>query len=157
MSEIETLLRHYESGPSHLRSSLEFINSKDYDKVPVEGKWSIRQVVAHIADFEPVYVDRMKRVLVEDNPTFFGGDPTAFAAALAYSQRDIAEELELIELTRRQMVRILRQCDIEQFQRTGVHSENGPMTLETLMEQISGHIPHHISFIEEKAAALKTE
>ena len=51
-------------------------------RLPESG--SIRQVVCHVTDFEIVSADRVKRVLAEDNPTMFGGDPDAFAAALAY-------------------------------------------------------------------------
>jgi hypothetical protein len=52
------------------------------------------------------------------------------------------------------MARILRQTEIEDFQRTGVHTEAGPLTLETLLEKSTRHIQHHLPFIEEKVAAL---
>ena len=97
----------------------------------------------------------MKRVLVEDNPTMFGGDPDVFAAGLHYEHRNVDEELELIALVRKQMARILRHSDVEDFQRTGVHSESGPLTLETLLERITSHIPHHVKFIHDKIAALR--
>ena len=42
------------------------------------------EVVCHISDFELVYADRMKRVVAEDRPTMFGGDPDLFASKLAY-------------------------------------------------------------------------
>ena len=154
MSDIQTLLDRYSTGCDLLRTAVEQIAASDYDAIPVAGKWSVRQVVCHIADFEPIYADRMKRVLVEDNPTFFGGNPDVFAAGLAYHTRDVAEELQLIDMTRRQLSIILKNCDIEDFQRTGVHSDDGPITLETLLERITGHIPHHAKFIDEKAAAL---
>ncbi|MGB4708535.1 MAG: DinB family protein [Fuerstiella sp.] len=154
MSDIQTLLDRYSTGCDLLRTAVEQISASDYDAIPVAGKWSVRQVVCHIADFEPIYADRMKRVLVEDNPTFFGGNPDVFAAGLAYHTRDVAEELQLIDMTRRQLSIILKNCDIEDFQRTGVHSDDGPITLETLLERITGHIPHHAKFIDEKAAAL---
>ena len=154
MSDIQTLLDRYSTGCDLLRTAVEQVSASDYDAIPVAGKWSVRQVVCHIADFEPIYADRMKRVLVEDNPTFFGGNPDVFAAGLAYHTRDVAEELQLIDMTRRQLSIILKNCDIEDFQRTGVHSDDGPITLETLLERITGHIPHHAKFIDEKAAAL---
>ena len=154
MSDIQTLLDRYSTGCDLLRTAVEQISASDYDAIPVAGKWSVRQVVCHIADFEPIYADRMKRVLVEDNPTFFGGNPDVFAAGLAYHTRDVAEELQLIDMTRRQLSIILKNCDIEDFQRTGVHSDDGPITLETLLDRITGHIPHHAKFIDEKAAAL---
>lgn len=130
---------------------------ENWSKHPIPGKWSIRQVVCHLADFEPIYADRMKRVLVEDNPTLFGGDPDVFAAGLHYDKRDVERDLQLIVLVRSQMSQILRNTDIEAFQRTGVHSEVGPMTLETILERATRHILHHIPFINEKTAALKAQ
>lgn len=151
---LDELLKHYEQGPDLLKASVCNLGDDQWDLKPVPGKWSIRQVVCHIADFEPVYADRMKRVLVEENPTLFGGDPDIFAAGLHYEKRDVQTELELICVVRRQMACILRNTDVEDFQRTGVHSEAGPLTMETLLERITGHIPHHIRFIDEKRDAM---
>lgn len=150
----EALIEEYLAGPTKLRQALDGIEPDQWDQAPVAGKWSTRQVLCHIADFEPVYADRMKRVIAEDEPTFFGGNPDAFAARLAYDERDVEEELQLIEVVRRQMARIFRSLDAEDFQRRGIHSEDGPLTLETLLERITEHIPHHIRFIEEKRRAL---
>lgn len=152
---LDELLRQYEKGPDLLKTAVAGVREDQFDQAPVPGKWSIRQVVCHIADFEPVYADRMKRVLVEDNPTMFGGDPDVFAAGLHYDKRSVHEELELISVVRRQMAVILRNTDVEDFQRTGVHSEAGPLTLETLLERITRHIPHHLTFIEAKIAAMR--
>ena len=151
---LDELLKQYERGPDLLKATTEGVREDQFDQTPVPGKWSIRQVVCHIADFEPVYADRMKRVLVEDNPTMFGGDPDVFAAGLHYEKRSVLAEIELIAAVRRQMAVILRNTEVEDFQRTGVHSEAGPLTLETLLERITRHIPHHVSFIEAKIAAM---
>ena len=152
---LDDLLKQYEQGPDLLKTAIAGVREDQLDQTPVPGKWSIRQVVCHIADFEPVYADRMKRVLVEDNPTMFGGDPDVFAAGLHYEKRNLSDELDLISVVRRQMAVILRNTDIEDFQRTGVHSEAGPLTLETLLERITRHIPHHVKFIEAKIAAMR--
>ena len=152
---LDELLKQYEQGPDLLKTAVAGVREDQFDQTPVPGKWSIRQVVCHIADFEPVYADRMKRVVVEDNPTMFGGDPDVFAAGLHYEKRSVQAELELISVVRRQMAVILRNTDVEDFQRTGVHSEAGPLTLETLLERITRHIPHHVTFIAAKIAAMR--
>ena len=152
---LDQLLQQYEQGSELLRAAVSRAQENQYGLHPVPGKWSIRQVVCHLADFEPIYADRMKRVLVEDNPTMFGGDPDVFASGLHYEIRDVREELDLIALVRKQMARILRQTDVEDFQKTGVHSESGPLTLETLLERITNHIPHHVKFINDKVAAMR--
>lgn len=152
---LDDLLKQYEQGPDLLKAAIAGVREDQFDQTPVPGKWSIRQIVCHIADFEPVFADRMKRILVEDNPTMFGGDPDVFAAGLHYEKRGVEDELALIFAVRRQLAVILRNTDIEDFQRTGVHSESGPLTLETLLERITRHIPHHVKFIEAKIAAMR--
>ena len=149
-----SLIDQYFAGPGQLRAALTGLNSKQLDARPIPGKWSTKQVICHIADFEPVYVDRMKRVIVENDPWIFSGDPVLFAARLAYDQRDVAVELDFIALARKHMGAILRALKPEDFQRKGIHSEAGPITLETLLTNITNHIPHHVKFIDEKRAAL---
>ena len=121
---------------------------------PIPGKWSTLEVICHIADFEIVYADRIKRIIAENEPTMFSGDPTEFAARLAYHQRNCDDELLLIALIRQQVARILRTLKPEDFERRGIHSQSGPMTLEAMVQRITGHIPHHLRFVEEKKRAL---
>ena len=52
------------------------------------------------------------------------------------------------------MARILKTLPPEDFQRQGIHSEDGPLTLEKLLTNITNHIPHHLPFIAQKRAAL---
>ncbi|MEX0703228.1 MAG: DinB family protein [Planctomycetales bacterium] len=148
------LIDAYLAGPKQLRDAIAGMTPAQIDAAPVPGKWSTRQIICHIADFEPVYCDRMKRVVAEEGPTMFGGDPDLFAAKLAYAERDVEEELALIESVRRHVARILRTLPAESFQRTGNHAVHGPMTLEKLLATITEHIPHHLRFIEEKRRLL---
>jgi uncharacterized damage-inducible protein DinB len=148
------LIEQYLDGPRQLREAIAGMTGDQMNAAPVPGKWSTRQVICHIADFEPVYADRMKRALAEDEPTIFGGDPDAFAASLAYNQRDIEEELQMVESVRKHVARILQTLKPEDFQRTVKHSESGPITLERLLTNITNHIPHHIKFIQKKMQAM---
>ena len=152
--ELTTLIDNYLDGPQLLRKAVAGMSHEQLVARPIPGKWSTLEVVCHLADFEIVCGDRIKRVIAENEPTLFGGDPDLFAARLAYHQRSIEEELLLIELVRKQVARILRTLKAEDFQRQGIHSEAGPLTLETLIQRMTGHIPHHIQFIEEKRKAM---
>lgn len=140
----------YSAGPELLRGAVEGMTNAQFDAAPIPGKWSTRQVLCHIADFEIVYADRMKRVIAEREPTLFGGDPDTFAAGLAYELREPEEELLVIESVRRQMTRILKTLDATDLERIGKHSEDGPVSLATLIQGITFHLPHHVTFIEEK-------
>ena len=149
-----SLIEAYLAGPQLLRDAVAGMSDADLDARPVPGKMSSKEVVCHIADFEPVYADRMKRVIAEDAPPLRGGDPDAWMKTLAYGDRDVAEELDLIAAVRNQMARILRTLPDAAWTRTGIHSEAGPLTLEELLRRVTHHVPHHIGFINEKRAAL---
>lgn len=148
--QIEEFLDAYTSGPALLRESVHGLTAEQVRTPAPPGRWSPLEVVCHIADFELVYADRLKRVVAEERPTLFGGDPDQFAAKLAYGQRDLEEELAVIESVRRQVSRFLRTLDATAFEREGIHSTDGPITLATLLKRIAGHIPHHVEFIRQK-------
>lgn len=154
MTDFQSLIDAYLAGPVQLREAIAGMTDEQLNAAPVPGKWSTRQVICHIADFEPVYADRMKRVIAEHEPTMFGGDPDVFAAHLAYDQRDVEVELAMIEYVRRHVASILQTLPAEAFERRGIHSEAGPLTLATLLQNVTRHIPHHLTFIREKRQAL---
>jgi uncharacterized damage-inducible protein DinB len=151
----DRLIEQYLAGPGVLRRAIAGMTREQLVAKPIPGKWSTQEVVCHLADYEPIYADRMKRVIALKEPELLKGDPELFAARLAYDQRDVEEELALIEITRKQMGRILRALKLDDFQRKGGHSRDGALTLEVLVQRITAHIPHHICFIEEKRRAMR--
>lgn len=150
----DDLIAEYLTGPQKLRAAVAGLNREQLRAQPVAGKWSTHQCVCHIADFEPVYLDRIKRVIAQDEPMMSGGDPDLFAAKLSYDARETDTELQLIAACRAHLGPILRQLTPADFQRKGIHNEAGPLTLEKLLRNVTSHIPHHIAFIEEKRKAL---
>jgi hypothetical protein len=154
MSSLPQLIDNYLAGVEALRRSVAGMSREQLLARPVPGKWSTLEVVCHLADFDPILADRMKRIIAEDRPTLIGADENRFAAALAYHERDIEEELTIVEKTRTQLARILRTLKPEALQRVGLHNERGPRTLEELLVIATNHIPHHVQFIADKRRAL---
>ena len=154
MANLSEMIDAYLAGAQTLRQAVAGLTREQLQARPVPGKWSTLEVICHLADFDPILADRMKRVIAEDRPTLLGADENRFAAALAYHQRDAEEELAIIERTRSQMARILRTLPDEALERVGVHNERGPLTLERLLTLATNHIPHHVKFIAEKRQAL---
>lgn len=153
MPDLTELLAAYESGAELLAEAVRRFDAEWIDERPIAERWTVRELLCHLTDAEIVYADRMKRVLAEDNPTFAALEPADYLPLVAEG-RGIDDELALVASLRKHMSVVLRSADVEAFQRTGVHSEEGPMTLETLLERITGHIPHHVAFLDEKFAAL---
>jgi len=150
----DALIEQYLSGARLLRRAVSGMTREQMLAKPIPGKWSTQEVVCHIADYESIYADRMKRVIALKDPELLKGDPGLFASRLAYHRRNMEEELALIELTRKQLARILGALAPADFQRTGAHSRDGVLTLEELLQRTTAHIPHHVRFIEEKRRAM---
>ncbi|HQR41683.1 MAG TPA: DinB family protein [Gemmatales bacterium] len=150
----DRLVAEYLAGPGKLRQAVKGMTPEQLRARPVAGKMSTLEVVCHLVDFDPVYVERMKRAITMEKPTLLGADENEFTKKLCYHDRDVEEELQLLEYTRKSMARILAKMPLEAWDRVGVHNERGPMTVEKMLSVITNHISHHLQFIEEKRKAL---
>ena len=150
----DTLIHDYAAGPQLLREAVRGMSRDQLMARPVPGKWSTLEVVCHIADFDIVGADRIKRVIAQNQPTLPDGDEQAFAAALRYHDRELEEELQIIGAIRASTTRILRTLKDDDFARIGTHTAAGPLTLQQFVERMAKHIGHHIGFIQEKRKAL---
>ena len=151
---VSDLIERYAAGPRLVREAVAGISAAQAAARPVVGKWSTLEVVAHLADFEVIGVDRLTAVIAEDDPTIPGRDEQRYAARLSYQQRDLEEQLRLIEACRGHVVKLLRTLSADDWKRRGIHTEAGPLTLEQLLERVVRHVEHHVPFILEKRTAL---
>jgi uncharacterized damage-inducible protein DinB len=157
MADVNALLDEYARGPDVLADALAGLDDHQLHTRAAPGQWSPLEVVAHIADAEILYADRLLRVLSSDRPALPGMDPDATQSRLPGHQRDLAEELAVIAAIRRRMLRILRGCDPADFERVGIHSEAGPLTAEVLLQRVTRHLPHHADIIRQKRPNLGAE
>ncbi len=148
------LIESYLNGPQALRGAVADMSPEQLRARPVPERWSTLEVVCHLVDSEQAWCHRMKRVIAESLPLLIGYDETRFASALACHDRDLEEELTLLEGMRQQMARILKTLPDAAWSFTGVHSERGLVTLEDMLRAEAEHIPHHIGFIIDKRKAL---
>jgi uncharacterized damage-inducible protein DinB len=155
------LVEQYANGAEKLALAIRGLTREDLLAVPDAGagvgKWSIQQVLIHLADSDTVYADRMKWVISEDNPPLPGFDQEKWAAALHYNEQPADDAMKLIELTRRQMSTILRALPETTFNRTGEHNERGRITLRDLVRYMVEHLDHHVKFIHAKRAKMGKE
>jgi hypothetical protein len=151
----EALVEAYIAGPDILKRSVSGMSDYELAASPVQFKWSTRQVVFHLSDFDLMYANQMKLVIAENEPALIGGDGKLFADRLGYEKRNVDDEIQLIVAVRQHMGSILRSINPRDFVRRGIHSINGPMMLADLLQRVTDHIPHHAQYIEEKRKALK--
>src|SRR5262249_51809452 len=151
----------YATGAEKLSQAIRGLTAEDLLQVPDPGadvgKWSIQEVVMHLADCEGVHADRMKRLIAEDNPTLMAFDENKWAAKLHYSERDAADAVKLLDLTRKQVATVLRNLPESAFARAGTHSEAGRKTLGDVLKSTVAHFEHHLKFIHAKRAKMGKE
>lgn len=149
MSEHSDLLERLRRGPELVASVITGAAGAELDFVPAPGRWSIRQIVAHLADSEIVGADRLRRVIAEANPSLMAYDQDAWAANLSYARRKISESLDTFRRLRAENYDLLKDLPEAALARTGTHSQRGLMTLRQLVEVIAEHAERHARQLEE--------
>jgi uncharacterized damage-inducible protein DinB len=152
--ENTTLVDSYLAGPSELREAVSYLSREQLIARPIPGKWSVLEVVCHLADTDANIAHRVKRVLSEERPQFERVQPDLLLATLAYHCRDVEEELAIFDFTRRQIGRILQASPSEAWDRTGVVGDRGGKTVIQMLNGAVEHLRHHLRFIVEKRQAL---
>ena len=104
------------------------------------GKWSVHDVVQHLADAETAFLWRGRLILAEDDtPTLQPYDQDRWAARLRYADAPFAEVLEELSAMRRRNLRLLRTLGPEERARIGMHVERGPESLDLMLRLMAGH------------------
>jgi len=149
------LIERYASGAKLVRQSVAGMSREQILARPIPGKWSTLEVVSHLTDFELIAVDRLTAIIAEKEPILPGRNEQLYATRLAYDQRDLEEQLLLIELSRSHVMRILRTLTDDDWSRQGIHTEAGGLTLVQQLQRTVNHVEHHVPFIHAKRQALE--
>lgn len=115
---------------------------------PQPGKWSIHQIVAHLADNEVMSQARIRLMLFEDTPTLLAYDQDRFANGWIREQEPFEETLERFRVLRRSTVRLLRNSPEHDLRRVGNHTERGVQTPADYLIILAGHDINHLSQLE---------
>lgn len=102
------------------------------------GKWSVVQVLWHLADSEVIYRYRLRRAVAEEGE-IVGYDQDAWADRLRYDDADPDEALTIIRALRPATMRWLRGLSPKEQARAGVHNERGPESVEHMVRLLAGH------------------
>jgi len=116
---------------------------------PGPDRWSISEVLAHLADIENVYAERVRRILEKDSPTLQKYEQPGPADARAYSRGVAAEHLTRYAVERRAVVAVLKSAPASAGTRTAKHSELGVITLSQMLNEWASHDLGHVRQIAE--------
>ena len=117
-------------------------------KRPALGKWSVAEILAHLAETEIVRGWRLRQILSAPGTTIQAYDQDAWAAAGHYEKRDPKKSLELFRVVREANLALLKSLSPEQWKHHGVHAERGMESIEHLSHMHAGHDINHLKQIE---------
>jgi hypothetical protein len=153
MAHNEELILRFEQSAAAMEDALRNVPEAALDRSPGPGKWSIRQLAAHLADAEVVSSGRLRWVAAQPGCELKAFDQDKWAEGLAYDRQSPQEDVELVRALRRVSARMLRSLPDIAWKNVGKHEERGNLTLRDLVEGICSHTESHA----EQIRKLKTQ
>jgi hypothetical protein len=141
--------------PAKIVSLIRGLTPRQLAQTPAPGKWSIQEIISHLADTEMVMSCRSRWIAFEEHPTLVPFDQEKWAAGRTREKEPLAETLERFRVLRRSQLRLFRRASKDDFQRTGFHPERGVVTLRVQLETLAGHDLNHLAQIQRLAAQHK--
>ena len=132
------------------------LTSKELKWKPEPGKWSIAEIVAHLADAEIVASWRMRSVLGSNGTPIQAFDQDVWASVFQYGKRDPGRSIELFRVLRENNLAMLKALPPEGWDNYGMHAERGKETIAHLARMFAGHDTNHILQVAGIAAQLKS-
>lgn len=141
--------------PKKLQRLLGRVTASKLRKRPAPDKWSIAEIVAHLADAEIAGGWRMRLILGSPGTPVSAFDQDSWVTALHYDKRDPRKALEQFRVLRETNLALLKTLTPEQWKHFGIHSERGEESIERVVQMFAGHDLNHIAQIERILAAKK--
>ena len=111
---------------------------------PAPDRWTIHEIVVHIADSEANSYVRGRRLIAEPGSAVLGYDEMQWAAGLDYESQSAADALELFKWLRRTSYHLIKDLPEPVWAHTINHSESGSMSMDRWLDIYAGHIPDHV-------------
>lgn len=131
-----------------LRTATAGISADKLRQPEKPGKWSILEVVQHLADAELVLGVRMRMIAAEPMPPIAAFDQDLWAKELRYNATSLDDALDQFGAIRRINLRLIHSLTPEQRERKGIHSQRGPESINTILRLYAAHDLYHLSQIE---------
>ncbi|BDI32959.1 hypothetical protein CCAX7_50100 [Capsulimonas corticalis] len=124
---------------------------------PDPERFTLREAITHVADWDEVFLGRLNQTVSEDYPTLVGLDEGQVAIDRDYAHADWRQQLVYLRERRPKITALLRDLSAEQWERAGNHTENGRMTIADQAVMIAAHDNYHIRQIADFRAAYAAQ
>jgi hypothetical protein len=141
-------LRVQRETPKRLQQLIKPLNKKQLMKRPEPGKWSIAEILAHLADTELVGGWRMRLILGNNGVAIQAFDQDAWAETLGYARRVPKVSLDTFRALREANLAMLKSLPKNLWENYGMHQERGKETIAHIVRMFAGHDLNHLAQVE---------
>jgi len=133
--------------PLTLAALIDGVTERDLRTRPALGKWSVGEILAHLAEDEIATAWRYRQMIEHCGCDLASFDQDQWAQLGNYASWEPKEALELFRLLRGANLRMLAQLNSDDWQKFGIHAERGKITVSDLARHMAGHDMNHIDQI----------
>jgi hypothetical protein len=151
--ERERLLGLYASGYDEVMSALDSITDAEWDKREADGEWSVREIVHHLGDSEMNAASRIRMLVADEAPVIQGYDQEGWTRKLYTAERPLDLSVIAFKAARDATAPLLRLLTEEDWAKSGIHTEAGPMTAITWLTMYGPHAHDHADQIRRARRA----
>lgn len=123
---------------------IENVSKENLESNPTPGKWSIKDTIAHLAKYQPLFISRMHQILEHDGIAFDRYNADLDPDFPEWQNRDVNDLLSQISADRKNIIELITSLQPEQLSRIGIHSKYGKLSVSDWTEFFLLHEAHHL-------------
>jgi DinB family protein len=140
--------------PDRIRRLIRGLSERQLETKPAPGKWCIKEIVAHLADSEVIVGSRYRFMAAHERPHLPATDQDAFVERLGPMNARAADLADDFAMARAVNLGLLERLPEEAWDRVGLHSERGEVSIRSTVATYAGHDRIHLAQIETIRAGL---
>ncbi|ACZ38120.1 DinB family protein [Sphaerobacter thermophilus] len=148
-SEREELLERLLQYPDRVARIIEPQPVEVLRRAGPDGGWGAVEILAHLRDWDEVNLDRVRRMLEEDNPNLENFDTDFWAIERDYHAQDPRKALAAFREIRGRLVRLLSSLNEADWERRGRHPVWGEITLASFVRRIEDHDQEYLRALKD--------
>jgi hypothetical protein len=141
-------LRLQQAAPAKLAALLKGKTGKQLTQRPAPDKWSVAEIVAHLADAELAISWRLRQVLTTNAIPIQPYDQDLWARTFNYARRDPRQSLANFRALREANVALLKSVPRKLWENYGVHAERGNESVNHVVKMVAGHDLNHLQQVQ---------
>jgi uncharacterized damage-inducible protein DinB len=138
-------IESYSKGYDRLLNATEQLPREMWQFKPGSNKWSIHEIIIHMADSEVNSYSRARKIIAEPGSTIMAYDQDSLTKKTSYHSQSTDDALELFKCLRKMTYHIIKKLPDETWNNYIIHPENGKMTLDDWLKVYEEHVDVHIN------------